>query len=256
MSETAPAGIDVRTANVARIYDFMLGGKDNFAADREAAEQIAKAFPESRDGVRLNRRFLGEAVRYLAAEAGIRQFVDVGAGLPTQQNVHEVAHSVDPSAKVVYVDNDPVVCVHGRALLANTSTVAMVEADLHEPETLLAQVAATDLIDFSQPVALLLVSVLHFMDDPYAQVTELRQALAPGSHLVISHMSMKDERSGDTDSVREIYSRTRTGVFPRTVADIRRFFGDYEVLDTSRFVTTSEIKRFAVLGWAGVGRSR
>nr|BFE87056.1 hypothetical protein GCM10020093_096570 [Planobispora longispora] len=133
MNDRNPYGIDVNTANVARIYDYMLGGKDNFAADRAAAEEILKAFPESREGVRLNREFLGNVVRHLAAEAGVRQFLDIGAGLPTQKNVHEVAHEVNPEARTVYVDNDPVVCVHGRALLASTPTVAMVEGDLRAP---------------------------------------------------------------------------------------------------------------------------
>lgn len=255
MSERAPAGIDVHTPNVARIYDYMLGGKDNFAADREAAEQIIKAFPESREGVQLNREFLGNAVRYLAAEAGIRQFIDIGAGLPTQQNVHQVAHAVDPEARTVYIDNDPVVCVHGRALLASLPTVAMVEADLGRPEELRDRVAATGLIDFDQPVALLLVAVLHFLEDPYEDVAKLREMLPPGSHLVVTHMTMREDRSDDTDAVRDVYTRANSGVVPRTMADIRRFFGDYEVLDSSRFISQDLLDRFAILGWAGVART-
>lgn len=254
MSERAPAGIDVHTPNVARIYDYMLGGKDNFAADREAAEQILKSFPESREGVQLNREFLGNAVRYLADEAGVRQFIDIGAGLPTQRNVHEVAHSVDKTARTVYVDNDPIVCVHGRALLANTPTVAMVEADLREPETLRAKVAATTLIDFEEPVALLMVAVLHFLEDPYDDVAQLRDMLPPDSHMVITHMSMQEKRSTDTDSVREVYSRASSGVYPRTMSDIRRFFGPYEVLTPDHFISPHILSRFAPLGWAAVAR--
>ncbi|MEU4325900.1 SAM-dependent methyltransferase [Nonomuraea dietziae] len=254
MTENPPAGIDVSTPNVARIYDFMLGGKDNFAADREAAEQIIKAFPESREGVQLNREFLGNAVRHLAGEAGIRQFVDIGAGLPTQNNVHQVAHSVNPDARAVYVDNDPVVCVHGRALLANSPNVAMVESDLRKPDEIWSRVLETGLINGDEPVAVLLVAVLHFLDDPYAEVARLRELMAPGSHLVITHLSSTDERSGDTETMRQVYSRASSGVVPRTVADIQRFFGDFELLDSGDFISPRALERFAVLGWAGAAR--
>ncbi|MFI6501107.1 SAM-dependent methyltransferase [Nonomuraea typhae] len=235
-------------------YDYMLGGKDNFAADREAAQQILKAFPESRDGVEANREFLGNAVRYLAAEAGIRQFVDIGAGLPTQKNVHEVAHEVDDSARTVYVDNDPIVCVHGRALLANTPTVAMVEADLRDPDALRARVAATRLVDFDEPVALLMVAVLHFLEDPYDDVAKLRDMLPPGSHLIITHMTMQERRSCDTESVRQVYSRASSGVYPRTLDDVRRFFGDFVILGSDQFISPALLARFAPLGWAGVAK--
>ncbi|GAA3444646.1 SAM-dependent methyltransferase [Planomonospora venezuelensis] len=254
MSERNPYGLDVSTANVARIYDYMLGGKDNFAADREAAEQILKAFPESREGVRLNREFLGNAVRYLAAEAGIRQFVDVGAGLPTQKNVHQIAHEVDPEARTVYVDNDPIVCVHGRALLAGAPTVAMVEGDLRAPEEIWARVTGTGLIDPEEPVGVLMVALLHFLDDPYAEVAKLREMLAPGSFLVVTHLSMAERRAGDTDAVKRVYSRASSGVVPRTVEEIKMFFGDFEILDNGVFISPSALERMAILGWGGVGR--
>ncbi|MBG0828280.1 SAM-dependent methyltransferase [Planomonospora sp. ID67723] len=256
MSDRNPYGIDVSTANVARIYDYMLGGKDNFAADRAAAGQILKAFPESREGVQLNREFLGNAVRHLAAEEGIRQFVDIGAGLPTQKNVHQVAHETDPAARTVYVDNDPVVCVHGRALLAGAPTVAMVEGDLRAPEDVWAKAAETGLIDREEPVAVLMVAILHFLDDPYTEVAKVREMLAPGSFLVITHLSMAERRAKDTDTVKGVYSRANSGVVPRTVDEIKHFFGDFELLDNTTFISPGALERMAILGWGGVGRKR
>ncbi|GAT65372.1 methyltransferase [Planomonospora sphaerica] len=256
MSDRNPYGIDVSTANVARIYDFMLGGKDNFAVDRAAAEQILKAFPESRDGVRMNREFLGNVVRHLAAEQGVRQFVDIGAGLPTRKNVHEVAHAATPEARTVYVDNDPVVCVHGRALLANTPTVAMVEGDLRAPEEIWERAAGTGLIKPDEPVAVLLVAILHFLDDPYAEVAKLREMMAPGSFLVVTHLSMTERRAEDTDRMKDVYSRANSGVAPRTVEEIKRFFGDFELLDNDAFIAPNVLERMAILGWGGVGRKR
>ncbi|MEZ0073908.1 hypothetical protein ABH927_003262 [Planotetraspora sp. GP83] len=250
----SPRGVDVSTPNTARIYDYMLGGKDNFAADREAAEQILKAFPESRDGVRHNRQFLGAAVRYMAEEAGIRQFVDIGAGLPTQNNVHEVAHSVAPKARTVYVDNDPVVCVHGRAILASSPGVAMMEGDLRKPQDIVSNAAASGLINWSEPVGVLMVAILHFLADPYEEVARLREAMAPGSHLVVTHMTMSKERATDAEHVRKVYARASSPLFPRPVEDITRFFGDFEEVDDTQFIDASLRRRFASLGWAGVAR--
>ncbi|MFG1875262.1 SAM-dependent methyltransferase [Sphaerisporangium sp. NPDC049003] len=252
----APGGVDVHTANSARIYDYMLGGKDNFAADREAAERIVRVFPESRDGVRGNREFLGKVVRHLAGEIGIRQFLDIGAGLPTRDNVHQVAHSVDPAARTVYVDNDPVVCVHGRALLAKTSTVAMVNGDVRKPEDIHAKVSQTGLIDWNRPVGLLMVAMLHFVDEPHEHVARLREMVAPGSYLAITHLTTTGERGDDTERLRQIYSRTNTPVLPRSTEEINLFFGDFELLDTSHFIPPHLIRRFASLGWGGVARKR
>ncbi|GIH90007.1 SAM-dependent methyltransferase [Planobispora siamensis] len=256
MSERNPYGLDVNTANVARIYDYMLGGKDNFAADRTAAEQILRAFPESREGVQLNREYLGNAVHHLAAQQGVRQFVDIGAGLPTQQNVHQVARKVDPEIRTVYVDNDPIVCVHGRALLANTPTVAMVEADLRDPEDIWAKAKETGLLDPEEPVAVLLVALLHFLDDPYPEVAKLREMMAPGSFLVITHLSMAERRAKDTDKMKDVYARAGSGVVPRTPEEIRLFFGDFELLDNDTFIAPNALERMAILGWGGVGRKK
>lgn len=241
--------------NIARIYDFMLGGKDNFAADRAAAEQIAAAFPESPEGVRQNRVFLRQAVSYLVGQGGIRQFLDLGAGLPTQQNVHEVAQSTAPDTHVVYVDIDPVVCVHGRALLAGTEGVAMVEADLREPKKLLADPKVRELIDFGRPTALMLVAVLHFVgDEAYDVVAELRDALAPGSYLVISHMLDAEERKEDGSQVKQVYSRSSAGLNLRTKDEILRFFDGFELLDNDLFLPPELFARFSGLGWGAVAR--
>jgi hypothetical protein len=250
-----PRDFDPNVPNIARIYDFMLGGKDNFAADREAAEQIAVAFPESPEGVRQNRAFLKQAVNYLAGPAGIRQFLDLGAGLPTQQNVHEVAQSTAPDAHVVYVDVDPVVCVHGRALLSGTDGVAMVEADLREPKEILGDPTIRGLIDFDRPTALMLVAVLHFVgDEAYDVVAALRAALAPGSYLVISHMLDAEERKEDGSQVKQVYSRASAGLNLRTKDEILRFFDGFELLDNDLFLPPEMFARFSGLGWGAVAR--
>jgi S-adenosyl methyltransferase len=256
--QQVPQAIDVNTPNVARIYDYMLGGKDNFAADRAAAEQILSAYPESREGVQHNRAFLGKAVEYLVEKAAIRQFVDIGTGLPTQQNVHQVAQSLAPDARIVYVDNDPMVCVHGRALLAGVDGVAMVDADLREPDAILGAPELSRLVDLDQPVAVLLVATLHFVrdsDDPFGAVERIRSALAPGSHLVISHLLDTEQRRTDTGQVRQVYEKSSSaGLRPRTEEEILRFFGEFELIDTDLFVPADLREKFAGIGWAGVGR--
>jgi len=257
VAEQVPGTVSANVPNVARVYDYMLGGKDNFPADREAAERILVAFPEARDGVRENRVFLRNVVRYLVGEVGIRQFLDIGTGLPTQQNVHQVAQAVAEDARVVYVDNDPVVCVHGRVLLADTDAVAMVEADLRQPERILNDPATLRLIDFSQPVVVLLVAILHFIsdeEDPYALVARLRDAMAPGSYLVVAHMLDAEERRSDADQLKQVYSRSSAGVVPRTLDEIMRFFDGLEMVDMDRFVAPELQARFSGLGWGGVGR--
>src|SRR6266496_4117080 len=158
--DDAPAGIDTSVASPARIYDYWLGGKDNFPADREAAEQVIEVFPGIIPGVRANRAFLGRAVRYLAGEAGVRQFLDIGTGLPTANNTHEVAQEVAPESRIVYVDNDPLVLVHARALLTShpEGETAYIDADVRDPGKILQ--AAAETLDFSQPVALMLLGIL------------------------------------------------------------------------------------------------
>ncbi|GAB3085074.1 SAM-dependent methyltransferase [Micromonospora schwarzwaldensis] len=184
--------IDTSVAHPARRYNYWLGGKDNFQADRESGDAMAAAFPTIRLSALENRRFLRRAVRYLAAEAGIRQFLDIGTGIPTADNTHEVAQAVDPSARVVYVDNDPIVLAHARALLTSSpeGATAYLDADLRDPEKILAHPELRRTLDLSEPVALMLVAVLHFVpdaDDPYATVARLLDALPAGSYLAASH---------------------------------------------------------------------
>ncbi|MDH2428085.1 SAM-dependent methyltransferase [Sphaerisporangium sp. TRM90804] len=254
MSRESPDGFDPTTPNSARIYDYMLGGKDNFAPDRAAAEQIMKAFPEARQAVRYNRVFLVNAVRYMAAEEGIQQFVDIGAGLPTQPNVHEVARAVHPLARTVYVDNDPVVCVHGRALLANTATVAMIHGDLRKPEDLHDQISRTGLIDWDQPVGMLMVAVLHYLAEPEEHLNRLRAMMAPGSHLAISHLSSVEERTPSANRLKEIYAKTSTPLVPRTPEEVDVFFGDFERVDPDRYATEDVLPTYSRLGFGAVAR--
>ena len=184
--------IDTTRAHPARMYDYLLGGKDHFEADREAITELLKAVPDARTGARENRAFLGRTVRYLAAEAGVRQFLDIGTGLPTVGNVHEVAQSIAPESRVVYVDNDPIVLAHARALLTShpAGRTAYIQADLHDPLAILGDPAVRETLDFGKPIALMLVAVLHFFpdeEDPAGIVATVLAALPPGSYLVVSH---------------------------------------------------------------------
>ncbi|MEV0612701.1 SAM-dependent methyltransferase [Nonomuraea sp. NPDC050404] len=222
--DSAPEGVDPNVPNAARMYDYFLDGKDNFAADRAAAEQILKTFPQTKEGARANRAFLRRAVRYLA-DQGVEQIVDLGAGLPTQGNTHESA----PEARVVYVDNDAVVCVHGRALLARRENVDFLQADVREPDVLLDKLK--DLVDFDRPVAFLMLTILHFLPDEtaYDLVDRLRERSVPGSHLVISHAV--DTTPDTTPQALEIYKRARASLNLRTREEILRFFDGYELAE-------------------------
>ena len=187
----SPPEFNTQVAHPARMYDYYLGGKTNFDADREAAEQVLGVLPEGRDMAVANRMFLGRVVRYLAAE-GIRQFVDIGTGIPSPGSTNEVARAAAADARVVYVDNDPIVIAHARALLSGHSggSATVVQADLRAPDDILTRPALREVIDLAKPVAILLVAVLHFIqdsEDPPGIVTRLKQAMAPGSYLVISH---------------------------------------------------------------------
>jgi O-methyltransferase involved in polyketide biosynthesis len=225
---------DTGVAHPARRYNYWLGGKDNFAADRESGDLLAKSYPAARIAARANRAFLGRAVRYLATDAGIRQFLDVGTGLPTADNTHEVAQRVAPDARIVYVDNDPMVMVHARALLTSTPAgeTRYVEEDLRNPEKILAE-AAKDL-DFSRPVGLILVAVAHFLadrDEANRVVRTLLDALAPGSHLVMSYATtdfLTPELKANWD---ESLRTGRSDVHPRTRAEFEEFLTGLELID-------------------------
>jgi S-adenosyl methyltransferase len=188
-----PFEIDTSVAHPARRYNYWLGGKDNFEADRISGDTLAAAFPTVRIAAKENRRFLRRAVTYLVKEAGIRQFLDIGTGVPSADNVHEVAQAIAPESRIVYVDNDPIVLAHARRMLATTpagGTTAYIHADLRDPDAILANPDLRATLDLGRPVALLLIAVLHFIkdaDDPHGRVATLTGALAPGSHLVISH---------------------------------------------------------------------
>ncbi|SEK87702.1 SAM-dependent methyltransferase [Nonomuraea pusilla] len=210
---------DPRKPNLARMYDYMLGGSANYAVDRQAIEQLAELIPQAVPLARANRAFMQRAVRYLGA-AGVRQFLDLGSGLPTQGSVHEVA----PEARVVYVDNDPEVAAHARSLLAGTDLVAFVEADLLDPDAVLGRAAAH--LDLDEPVAVLLISMLHFVPDsagPQGMVASLRAALAPGGFLVLTHSTSMGH--GGARTLRR--GSSAGGGADRSVAEIRAFFGDF-----------------------------
>jgi O-methyltransferase involved in polyketide biosynthesis len=233
MAGHVPAGLDVSTPNVARIYDYFLGGKDNFAADRQAAEELVAMMPQLPAVARANRAFVRRAVRF-AAGHGIRQFIDVGAGLPTRGNVHEVARQAAPDARVLYVDNDPVVCSHGRALLAGEAT-GVVQADLRRPEEVIGDPLARALIDFAEPVALLLTAVLHFVpdeDDPRRVIARFGEVMAPGSCLVISHGTVEtgpDDPRAQLSAA--VYSRASAPLALRPLGEVRRLFDGFELVE-------------------------
>jgi hypothetical protein len=232
------AGINASVPNVARIYDYILGGKDNFAADRRAAQQLLAALPDIGGVVRDNRSFIGRVVRFLAGEAGIRQFLDLGAGLPTQNCVHEMAHAIAPDARVVYVDNDPVVCSHGQALLERGDTVGVVLGDLRRPAEILRNPEVLAKLDFSQPVGVLCVCALHFVPDeekPHQIIARYRGHLAPGSFLAITHgitaETPENDPDGIVESVTNVYQNASAQIHVRSTKEIERFFAGFEIIE-------------------------
>ena len=211
-----------RTPNVARIHNYLLGGKDNFAEDRQAAARLAAAIPDVVAGARANRDFLGRTVRFLAVEAGIRQFLDIGAGLPTMGNSHEVARAVAHDARVAYLDIDPVVISHAQGLLGKNPGVRAILGDLRDPAGILSHPDLRAHIDLREPAAVLLVAVLHFIpgEQPYRAVSSLMAAMAPGSYLVISH-GTGDNLGGDAiERMREVYAGATAPAAPRAAADV------------------------------------
>jgi hypothetical protein len=224
--EWAPEGIDLNRPSNARLYDYFLGGAHNFAVDRELAEMITKMTPNIGATMRANRAFLRRAVRYLVA-AGVRQFLDIGSGIPTVGNVHQVARNAAPDVRVVYVDVDPVAVTHSRAILGDDPQTGVLAADLRDPERILAE-AGTGLLDFTRPVAVLVLGVLHFIpddDDPAGVMATLRDAVAAGSFVAISHVT----HEGQPPEVLwafEMSKRTAEEIRPRSHAEIAGYFGD------------------------------
>jgi hypothetical protein len=233
--EWAPPGIDPNVPHSARIYDWWIGGKDNFAADRAMGEMFVQAIPSIRTMARENRDFMERAVRYLTREAGIRQFLDIGTGIPTRPNVHEVAQQIAPGARVVYVDNDPIVLTHARALMVSGEhgETAYIDADLRHPEKILADGSLQSTLDLTEPVGLLLVAVLMLVrdeDDPWAKVRTLMDELPSGSYLAITHPTQDFDAEAMAAAVGAASQGGMTLV-PRTQADVIRFFGDWELVE-------------------------
>jgi S-adenosyl methyltransferase len=226
--------INIRTPNAARIYDYLLEGKDNYAADREAAEKFLAVAPEIRFAARENRAFLIRAVRFLAAEAGVRQFLDLGSGLPTQSNVHTVAHEVAPGPRVVYVDHDPVVIAHSRTILSDISNATAIQADVRRPDDILNHPKLRKLIYFDQPVALLCVGLLFLVaddDDPAGIVTQFRETMVPGSYLALSHITSDGQRPEAVERLVQAFEQAREPMVPRTREQIQQFFDGFEFVD-------------------------
>lgn len=233
-NDDMPGEVDFATPNVARMYDYYLGGKDNYPPDREAARLVLGAAPDVPLAALENREFLKRAMRFLAREQGIGQFVDIGPGLPTQGNVHQLAHQHDPCAHVVYVDNDAVVLAHGRSLLHGVPGVTIIPGDLREPEPILADPELRALIDFSQPVGLCMTLVLHFLppdDDPYGVVARFRDALCPGSYLVLSHVTGDGRETGTLTDIGGVYQDANAPLIMRTRDQVTAFFNGFELIE-------------------------
>ncbi len=228
-----PDVIDTTRPHQARVYDYWLGGKDNFAVDREAAERALAAYPGLRRGVRAQRAFLANAVEYLAHTAGVRQFLDIGTGIPTASNTHEVAHAADPGARIVYVDNDPMVLAHARALLTASTpgTTSYLDADLRDTSKILTEAAA--LLDFRKPIGILLIGVLQLIpdeDDPRAIVTRLIEAVPPGSWLAIFHPASDILTDRMREAARQVSVGAAAPTTLRSQAEIMHFFDGLEFL--------------------------
>jgi O-methyltransferase involved in polyketide biosynthesis len=224
--------IDVSRPSVARMYDYYLGGKDNYRVDREAVDRVAEAMPEIRQLAQENRAFLRRAVRYMARQ-GIRQFIDIGSGLPTAGNTHEIAQEVVPGARVVYVDNDPVVLAHGRALLASDDNTAVATADMHRPAEVLQHQQTNKLIDFNEPVGVLMIAMVHFLtvDERPAVMGHLRDALAPGSHLAATHVTTDGKSAEAVAKIEAVYATTPTPIYFRDRAEVGLFFDGFDLVE-------------------------
>jgi hypothetical protein len=230
---STPPPIDATVAHNARVWDYWLGGKDHFAVDRQVGERIRGMFPVIGDVARADRRFLFRAVRYLAGTGGVRQFLDIGTGLPTVDNTHEVAQSIAPDARVVYVDNDPKVLVHARALLTgNNGTVAYLDADVHGPETILAGAART--LDFSKPVAVMMLGIMNFvLDSDVAQsiVDHLMKAVPSGSYLAITHPTIELGGEMNVEAMEFWNEHAKPPIRARTGEEIAKLLDGLDVLE-------------------------
>jgi S-adenosyl methyltransferase len=254
---------DAAVPNVARVYDVLLGGKDNFAADRQVAARLLEVVPGAAVAARENRAFLGRAVRFLAEEAGVCQFLDIGAGLPSARAVHEIVRGAVPTPRVVYADCDPVVVRHAEALLGGSLTAGVVRADVRQPWDVFARPTVRTLINLAEPVAILLVAVLHFLEDqedPWAVVNCYKDLMAPGSYLVISHVTADHLPADASRQARAVYAGASAPGVARSREQVARFFGGLDMLEPGLV----EISRWRpdviaaspcpALFYAGIGR--
>jgi hypothetical protein len=234
MTELAdvPPGVDPTRPSPARLYDYFLGGTNNFPVDREAAEYLKARIPDVADALWANRGFHGRAAVWMARH-GIRQFLDIGSGLPTQNNTHESVHRIDPEARVVYVDNDPMVAAHAGALLAADGTTAVILADLREPDALLSHPDLLRLIDLAEPVGVVMTDVMHFVadnEDPWGLVARYMAAVPPGSYLALSHGTNENLPPAQTQATEETMAKSTATVHPRSRAEVERFFAGLELV--------------------------
>jgi SAM-dependent methyltransferase len=249
------------------MYNHYLGGRETFRVDREAADQVLSALPQMRPSASEAREFSARAVQFLAGEAGVDQFLDIGVGLPARNVLHEVARRVKPDARFAYVDHDPVVVSHGNAMLAKPGVAVVVQADLRRPAELLARPEIREHLDFSRPVGVLIVAVLHFVadsDDPHGIVATIRDALAPGSYLVLSHASA--DLVPDKAAVRRVlaaYERANTPAWSRSRAAVLQFFDGFDLVEPGlvpkpqwRPAPGTDASGVRDIGWCGVGRLR
>lgn len=224
--------IDTSTPSVARMYDYYLGGKDNFQVDRDAVDRVSQAMPEIRQLAQENRAFLRRAVRYMAGQ-GIKQFIDIGSGLPTVGNTHEIAQEINPNTRVVYIDNDPIVLAFGRALLASDDNTAVATADMHRPAEVLEHPETVKLIDFNRPVGVLMIAMVHFLtiEERKAVMGQLRDVLAPGSFLTATHVTTDGKSPDAVMGIESVYATTPTPIYFRDRDTIGRFFDGFDLVD-------------------------
>jgi hypothetical protein len=235
--DQVPTGVDTSRPSPARLYDYYLGGTHHLPVDREVGERLKAAVPDMEDGVWANRGFHQRAAVWLAAEAGLRQFIDIGSGLPTQSNTHEAVHKITPGARVVYVDNDPIVGLYADQLLARDGTTAVITADMRDPESVLGHPGLRELIDFTEPVGLLMTAVLHFVSDgsgPHALVRRYVEAAAPGSYLVLSHFTADALPPRFVQAGQDTYARATESIYPRSRAEVQRFFDGLDLVPPRR----------------------
>jgi S-adenosyl methyltransferase len=265
--DASNAGIDATVPHPARRYNYWLGGKDNFAADRASGDELQAMFPKVRLGALANRALLQRAARFLAGEAGIRQFLDIGTGLPTADNTHEVAQAIAPESRIVYVDNDPLVMVHARALLtsSNAGRTAYIEADLNDPDSILTHRLLSDTLDMSQPVGLMLIAVLHFVHgrgQAKPIVDRLLAALPSGSYLVATHATQDFGTPEQQELYQQLLDEGRTDVWTRPRAEFAALFDGLELVEPG-VVPASEWRpepgtpipvRSDINVWTAVGR--